>query len=113
MRRLERNSGANQFMALAECIDFGDEEYMFLEGEFLQFETSVGPVTGYGNSPAFSFFRPVIPEGMVLDTTVIPQDNIVFFANEIVSGNSIARSGPGEDQAPRGFHLLKVPGFWW
>ena len=78
MRRLERNSGANQLMALAEKTNFGDEEYMFLEGEFPQFETSVGPVTGYGNSPAFSFFRPVIPEGMVLDTTVIPQDNIVF-----------------------------------
>ena len=78
MRRLERNSGANQLMALAEKTNFGDEEYMFLEGEFPQFETSVGPVTGYGNSPAFSFFRPVIPKGMVLDTTVIPQDNIVF-----------------------------------
>ena len=78
MRRLERNSGANQLMALAEKTNFGDEEYMFLEGEFPQFETSVGPVTGYGNSPAFSFFRPAIPEGMVLDTAVIPQDNIVF-----------------------------------
>ena len=32
MRRSERNSGSNQFMALAESIDFGVEEYTFLDG---------------------------------------------------------------------------------
>jgi hypothetical protein len=29
---LERNSGSNQFMALAEKTDFGVEEYTFLDG---------------------------------------------------------------------------------
>ena len=52
--------------------------FVFLKGDSPSLRPSVGPVTGYGNSPAFSFFRPIIPEGMVLDTAVIPQDNIVF-----------------------------------
>ena len=35
-----------------------------------------------GDSPAPTFFRPVIPEGPVLDAAVVPENDVVFLPSE-------------------------------
>ena len=39
-------------------------------------------ISGDGDSPAPAFFRPVIPEGPVLDAAVVPENEVVFLPAE-------------------------------
>ena len=39
-------------------------------------------ISGDGDSPAPSFFRPVIPEGPMLDAAVVPENEVVFLPAE-------------------------------